>query len=220
MCIPLNIEIIMNKVLLSLLVVCLFSCGGLEKGNVLSKNVPSKRDIKTDLIGRQLSEGLTECYHTEDWRWTIAEGEISNFKIDKVVAQTDKSYEVVVSMLLSGTHHGYKTKAQVRYELLNGKWTIVKVKSLGMRAVSDSRYEDCIKCAIHNNGGVLNNGGALKITNMCDQSLAVGGKILTSNGWKTFSKVVDPLSSSMVYGSFGVADVKEGKIVFVVRPNE
>lgn len=202
----------MYKVFLPLFIVCLFSCGGLGKGNV-----PSKSKIQTDLIGRQLSEGLKECYHTDDWRWTIAEGEISNFKIDKVVENAEDSYEIIVSMLLSGSHHGYKTKAQVRYEYINGEWIIVKVKSLGMRIVSDPRYEDCIKCATsYDDWGEK----CLKIINQCDQHLIVGGKILTDQGWKPFSKSVEALSSSSVGGLFCGGRVKDFKIVFVVRPNE
>lgn len=179
---------------------------------------PNEYEIQRDLVGRQLSEGMYECYQPADWTFTITDGSISEFYIEEIIEDTPTSYEIIVSMLLSGPGHGYNTRAQIRYECDERGWVMIKLMSLGMVVVSDYRYVDCIRYSIVDDGwGGVN---CLELKNECDVNLAVGGHFLTNFGdWHLFTAVIEPYSTRRVGGTMSGGSVTDYEVDFVVRPN-
>ncbi len=180
---------------------------------------PGVKKIQYDLIGHKLSEGLSEGYRKEGWYWEIAEGQISDFQIAEVLSDSDNDYEFVATMVLSSANNKCDAKAQISYVLENGKWQLLKVKSLGVMPISDKKFEDCLTYEIGDDGW----GGVdcLKVTNESETVLAVGGRILSEyNGWKNFSVLVEPFETKQVGGfmSMGGGSVTDYEVHFVVRP--
>ena len=229
-------KIIVKQFFYVLIFLVLISCGS-DSGNRLSNareeygtenhshddleeddgEKPSAKKIQYDLVGHKLSEGLSEGYRRSDWAWEINDGEISDFAISEVLSDNESEYEIVATMILSSTNHKYDAKVQLCYVQQGGQWQLIKVKSLGLKAISDKRFEDCLSYKIGDDGwgGVT----CLQVTNESETPLVVGGRILTEyNGWKNFSIKVDAFKTENVGGTLYGGSVSDYDIHFVIRP--
>lgn len=177
---------------------------------------PGAARIARDLVGHTLSEGLDDGYHYDGWTWTIEQGEISDLKIERLLQNSNGSYRVVVSMKLSAGYYCYATRAEVAYTLSQrGAWQFDYVTSLGMKIISDHRYDNCIRASVIEDGW----GGTycLHLQNISELTLAVGGSILAGGSWRHFSQIVAPHSDTNVGGLFMGGSVESYRIEFIVR---
>lgn len=176
-------------------------------------NAPvSTKTICRDLVGHQLSEGTDNGYHSEDWYWTIEAGEIKAFRILSVRENTSARYTIDVQMRLA-THTGsaYNAKATIYYVKTKRGWEIEFIKPRSMNIVRTHRYDDCVH--FEKGDGYLNRDD-LYVTNNCEVTLEVGGKVCgIYGGWKKFLIRILPHETKLV--DYSVADYT---IDFVERP--
>lgn len=113
----------------------------------VDKTKPNIEQIKHDLVGHSLSEGVNEGYYPSFWKWTIREGEISNFCIERVVEDSFAEYEFVSSMrLTSRAGKSFDAKVRLCYVFSETQgWNLQFVQSQGMHVVKTGKYNDCIK---------------------------------------------------------------------------
>ena len=171
----------------------------------------SSSTICRDLVGHKLSEGA-DGYHSREWHWTIEEGEIQDFQILSVRENTSSRYTIDAQLLLS-TPSGstYNAEATIYYIRTNRGWEIEFIKSLSMNIVRTYRYDDCVY--LEKGSGYLNSDD-LYVTNNCEITLEVGGKICGMyGGWKKFSRKVRPHETMRI--DYSVADYT---IDYVERP--
>lgn len=180
--------------------------------------LPTIERIKQDLVGHSLAEGLSNGYHRDDWLWLIEEGQIRSLAITDTIEQNEQNFVFKVIMKLSAPHYSYKAKAQIKYTTsTNLSWKFDYVQSLGMNVIATHEYDMCIKSSIVDDGwGGVN---CVRFNNTSEMTLAVGGDFLTYDGWRRFSTVVEPHSSSSVGGTFGGGSVSDYRINFIVRIN-
>lgn len=153
--------------------------------------------ICRDLVGHSLSEGTADGYYSRDWRWTIEEGEISNFRILSVRENTATNYTIDVQMRLAAVsgHCAYNAKATIYYVRGSRGWEMEMIKSRGISIVKTHRYDDCIRdytddYSIH--------GKRIHLENSCERTFEVGGKILKDGEWHKFSVTVSPHNEEIV----------------------
>lgn len=173
---------------------------------VISNIKPNAEQIKQDLIGHSLSEGVKDGYYQSDWRWTIREGEISNFSIEQVIKDSSSEYEIFSNMrLTSRVGKSFNAKVRICYIFNNSEgWHIQFVQSQGMYIVKTGKYDDCAK--------IEKDGWWYYIKNYCELALEVGGEELHYDGWRKFSHVVEP------HGSYCMYNPDEINIEYVERP--
>ena len=163
--------------------------------SMMAANTPSVVTICRDLIGHNLSEGVKDGYYPREWKWTIEEGEISNFRILSVRENTEDRYTIDVQMKLSTSTRAFIAKATVYYVHTQRGWDLEMVKSRGMNIVRTYRYDDCIQPEYGD--GYLNKED-LYLVNDCEVTLEVGGKIFKYGSWRKFSTTVSPHSTQQV----------------------
>ena len=158
---------------------------------VVNSNKPNIEQIKQDLIGHSLSEGVKEGYYPSYWRWTIREGEITNFSIEQVIKDSSAEYEIVSNMrLTSRAGKSFNAKVRICYIFNNSEgWHIQFVQSQGMYIVKTGKYNDCIKIDKDSYYSYFING--------CDISLEVGGMqycwvTAGRQDWEKFYTVIGP----------------------------
>lgn len=180
--------------------------------------LPTIARIKQDLVGHFLAEGLPNGYHSDDWVWLIEDGQIEVLEIIEILEETDENYIFVANMILSATYYSYNVKAKIKYTKTSiNSWGIDYVLSLGMNIKVTHEYDECVKTSIVDDGwGGVN---CVQFNNISEMTLAVGGDYLTYNGWRRFSTVITPHSSSSIGGTFSGGSVKDYRINFVVRIN-
>lgn len=156
---------------------------------------PTERQIQQDLVGHSLSEGKTDGYYQQSWKWTIAENSISDFKILSVDENSNSRYAITVSMRLSSDTRSYDAKAIVRYKLDDiNDWEIEFIQSLGMDIVKTHQYDGCVRCYF--GGGIA---GGLYAENNCEIALEVAGRELAYGGkWVKFCCIVPPYQSKRI----------------------
>ena len=180
------------------------------------RHKPSVEYIKYDLIGHKLSEGVMDGYHKADWTYTIDKSSISSFVIERILVDDSKEYLIVASLrLYGGLNYYYDTKVRISYMDRGRGWELQYVQSLGMTVVSDGRYDDFVRYELVDDGW----GGVkcLRVRNLSECSLVVGGYIRNYDGWVKFSCPVGPHEISSVGGTFSGGSVSDYKISFVVR---
>ena len=79
----------------------------------IDKAKPNVEQIRRDLVGHSLSEGVKDGYYPSYWRWPIKEGEISSFSIEQVIKDSSSEYEIVSNMRLT-SRAGKSFNAKVR----------------------------------------------------------------------------------------------------------
>ena len=161
---------------------------------------PNEAMIQKDLVGHSISEGVVPGYYDSYWRWKIEQGEISNFSIKEVLADTRSEYEFVATMrLTSKIGKAFDAEVKVRYILPEtDDWKIEFTHSQGMHIVKTGKYDDCIrveKCS----GLCL--GGDYFFYNDCDLLLEVGGKKYGYDGWTNFAYKIEGHNSIGFYAS-------------------
>lgn len=180
---------------------------------------PDARQIMIDLSGHTLSEGFErkDCYFSEQWKRTIGDKvTVKDFNLEEVLDDNNRDYSFVASMVLQEQYLSYNARAQIYYVLPDGEdWKIDFVKSLGMRIIQTHKYEDCIRCAIEDDGW----GGidALFITNTSEAQLLVIGHIIANKEKRNFSQLIAPGEKKQVGGLFGGGNVTDYTIVAVER---
>lgn len=157
----------------------------------VDKAKPNVEQIKRDLVGHSLSEGVKDGYYPSYWRWTISEGEISNFSINQVIIDSSTEYEILSSFrLTSRAGKSFDTKARICYIFNNSEgWHIQFAQSQGMYIVKTGKYNSCINVDKDSNYFYFING--------CDISLEVGGikycwVTAGRQEWVKFSEVIAP----------------------------
>lgn len=179
---------------------------------------PDSKRIQHDLVGHSLAEGVTNGYRSADWRWTIEEGQISRLCIVQVLSKTQSEYMAIVQMRLSNGCYAYNAKAKVKYiRTAQNRWKMDYVISEGMYVVVTHEYDCFVRAEIVDDGW----GGTycLQFTNMGELSLAVGGDMLTYNGWQRFSVLLKPNEKTAVGGVLNGGSVEDYRINFIVRDN-
>ena len=150
----------------------------------ISSFVPTRPDnakIQKDLVGHSIKEGVVPGYYNQSWKWTIEEGEISNFSIKEVLVETKSEYEFIAAMRLTSTSvdRAFDAEVKVRYILPEtDDWKIEFTKSEGMHIVKTGKYNECIR--------EERLSGCSKLYNDCELMLEVGG-VYYSGGWVKFS---------------------------------
>lgn len=181
-----------------------------------SEGYPGARQIQKDLAGHSLSEGVENGYREDDWRWKIEEGQISNFKIARVLQKTKTLYVVAAQMRLSNGYYAYDANVKIKYIYTNkNRWKLDYVISEGMYIVVTHEYDNFIRTEIIDDGWGGTN--CLQLMNMSELPLGVGGSILTYDGWRKFSTLLPAGNKMTVGGLFGGGSVKDYRIDFVVR---
>lgn len=189
-----------------------------QEAVVQANQYPGTMQIQRDLVGHSLAEGVSDGYRPEEWRWVIEEGQIRHFRIREVVEKSKKQYVVIAQMRLSNGYYAYDANIKIKYVCTSQKqWKFDYVVSQGMYIVVTHEYDDFIKSAIVDDGW----GGThcLRLTNISELSLGIGGAILTYNGWQRFSTVVQPNGKAAVGGLAGGGSVQDFRIDFIVRVN-
>lgn len=151
---------------------------------------PTEQQIQQDLVGHSLSEGKTDGYYPQSWKWIIAENSIFDFKILSVDEDSESRYSITISMRLSSDTRSYDVKAIVRYKLDDiNDWEIEFIQSQGMNIVKTHQYDSCARCYI--NRGII--GSGLFAENNCEIALEVAGRELDYDGkWITFCRIIPP----------------------------
>lgn len=182
----------------------------------LVKQKPSIAFMTNDLVGHKLSEGIENGYHKEDWTYLIENGSISNFRIEQTLVDDARDYVVTASFhLKGGNNFYYDAKAKISYMNDGNGWALNYVQSLGLYVISDGQYNDFIRCDIVDDGwGGVN---CLKIRNLSECTLVVGGHIRNYDGWMKFSRPVGPHEASSIGGTFAGGSVTDYVVDFVVR---
>lgn len=154
---------------------------------------PSINKIQQDLIGHSLSEGVDNGYYPSYWRWTIKEGEISDFNIEQVLTNTNKEYCIIATMrITSMVGKTYNAKVRISYILPEtDDWTMEFVNSEGMHIIKTGKYDDLVK--------IEKDEYFYYIRNNSDISLEVGGISLYwvtagRQDWGRFSEIIGPHS--------------------------
>ena len=157
----------------------------------VDKAKPNVEQIKRDLVGHSLSEGVKDGYYPSYWRWTISEGEISNFSINQVIIDSSTEYEILSSFrLTSRAGKSFDSKVRICYIFNNSEgWHIQFAQSQGMYIVKTGKYNSCINVDKDSNYYYFING--------CDISLEVGGikycwVTAGRQEWVKFSEVIAP----------------------------
>lgn len=162
-----------------------------EMPRTVNKAKPNVEQIKQDLIGHSLSEGVKDGYYPSYWRWTIREGEISSFSIEQVIKDSSSEYEILSNMrLTSRAGKSFNAKVRICYIFNDSEgWQIQFVQSQGMYIVKTGKYNSCIDVDKDSNYYYFING--------CDISLEVGGikycwVTAGRQEWVRFSEVIAP----------------------------
>jgi hypothetical protein len=171
---------------------------------------PDAEKIKTDLIGRKISD-VIGGYHRKDWYWLVEKDEIQKIDIiDETKLNKDYLYNVLI--LLESPSGGQQT-ADVKITYILGNyddWAIEHLETIDMHIVQTHKYDTCI--TTENNGW-----GEISFTNRIDVSLVVGGVLLSYNGeWQKFSIIVDANKTTSI-GGF-ISAYRDIKIHFIERP--
>lgn len=182
---------------------------------------PDEARIMSDFEGHTMSEGFerSECYFSENWSLTVGdEVSISDLKIDNVVRKDKDDYVINASFVLNMEYLSFNAKAQVYYTLPSGAdWKMDFVKSRGVRIIQTHKYDDCIQCAIEDDGW----GGidALFITNTSEVQLIVVGHITPQDSEEsvTFNTIIPAGQKTHVGGLFDGGSVVDYDIVLVER---
>jgi hypothetical protein len=168
----------------------------LQKVRMIYPPKPNEMQISKDLVGHTLSEGKSNGYYPQSWRWIIDENSISDFKIISTEEDSKNRYTILTTMRLCSDTRAYDTKAQISYILDDlHDWTIEFVQSKGMDIVKTHRYDDCVKCYI-SRGWLIGN---LIAENNCEIALEVAGRELNHSGeWITFCCIVPPHQQKVI----------------------
>lgn len=172
----------------------------------VNKAKPNVEQIKQDLIGHSLSEGVKDGYYPSYWRWTIREGEISSLSIEQVIKDSSSEYEILSNMrLTSRAGKSFNAKVRICYIFNNSEgWHIQFIQSQGMYIVKTGKYDDCVK--------IEKDGIWYYIVNHCEVALEVGGSELHYYGWEKYSHVLEP------HGGYCMYNPDEIIIDYVERP--
>lgn len=213
-----NIDSELNDRLLDAIAETDYPTAVLAKVKTVIPVKPDETQIKKDLVGHQLSEGLEKekCWFQEDYRWKIGDYEIHDFKIEEVLRDDAKEYIFIATMRLENELNAFNARAKVSYVLPDAEdWTLEFVNSLGVTIIKTHKYDDLISCAIEDDGW----GGvdALFITNNAEIELGVGVEIVANGNRKRYAVRVSPDKKSQVGGLFGGGNVTSYDIEFVER---
>lgn len=189
----------MKKILSRRIIICFIAAFA---SLVTYANPPRKAPVSSavicrDLVGHQLSEGTDNGYYSKDWFWTIEAGEIKTFRILTVRENSLSRYTIDVQMRLS-SHAGssYNAKATIYYVKTRRGWEIEFIKSRSMNIVRTHRYDDCIR--MKKGSGYLDHDD-LYVTNNCELTLEVGGKVCgIYGGWEKFSTKILPRETKLI----------------------
>ena len=196
--------------------ICLFLCIAVA-GSALSQvpQKPSRGQIAADLVGKKLAEGVEDGWFDSEWRYEIKRGSIKGMNIEKTLKNTNTDYCVVVLLKLQSEINTFMARVKINYHLVQGKWRLEFVNSVGMKIVRTHKYDDCIQFAIVDDGW----GGvdALQLTNKVEIELAVAGYFYAFGQWKKFAVKVGPHGQKQVGGTFGGGSVESYKVEFIER---
>lgn len=180
------------------------------------QSLPTLQQLKSDLIGRRLSEPQPG-YHGQDWCWVIEAGEIQNISI-KNQYYNGNSYVYSLDLSLhaiDGTGVTHRFVCDFIYTKHGDNWMPSVLKSKELEIVRTYLYDDCITSEKKGWPGEYE----IEFTNNCDIDLVVGGicQLEYSNkGWQKFSCVV-PANSKKSIGGLFIGSIEKYKIHFVER---
>ena len=180
------------------------------------QSLPTLQQLKSDLIGRRLSEPQPG-YHGQDWCWVIEAGEIQNISI-KNQYYNGNSYVYSLDLSLhaiDGTGVTHRFVCDFIYTKQGDNWMPSVLKSKELEIVRTYLYDDCITSEKKGWPGEYE----IEFTNNCDIDLVVGGicQLEYSNkGWQKFSCVV-PANSKKSIGGLFIGSIEKYKIHFVER---
>lgn len=213
-----NIDSELNDRLLDAIAETDYPIAVLAKVKTVIPSKPSVAQIQQDLVGHQLAEGFEKekCWFHEDWRWKIDEGEIHDFKIEKVLRDDEKKYVFVATMRLDDGRKAFNSRAKVSYWLPDAEdWQLEFVNSMGMSIVKTHEYDECVSYEIEDDGwGGVN---ALFISNKTELELVVGVEIVASGKKLRCSTKVSPNSKAQVGGFLMGGNVTSYEKGFVER---
>lgn len=173
---------------------------------------PSRDQIARDLIGRKLTEGYENGWFSNDWVWIIEQGEIKALKIEKVLANTDRDYSVIVLMRLQAPEQAaLNAKVKVNYHLVNNVWKMEYAVSQGVKVVWSHKYDDCVKFSIGTYSFFFHPYPLLNIVNNSDLVLYCAGWYYKYEEWHKFSFYIGPHEKTQI------KDAAAYKIAFIER---
>ncbi len=179
---------------------------------------PNAKKIIADLQTTKIAEGFPKdkCWFSENQRWTLENYEIKDFKIEEVMADTNKDYVFVASMRLENDHNAFDARVKVSYILPQDEdWQMEFVNSCGLSIVRTHKYDDLVSYEIADDGwgGVK----ALQITNNSDVELVVGVDYVARGNRRRTAVLASPNKKAQVGGTFGGGSVTSYEIGFVER---
>lgn len=141
-----NIDSELNDRLMDAIAETDYPAAVLAKVKTVIPPKPNYQQISQDLVGHRLTEGVENGYYSPDWKWIIEDGEISDFEIISVLADTPNEYVIIATMkLTSMIGKAFNTKVKIRYILPTyDDWKIEYITSLGMSVVKTGIYNDLI----------------------------------------------------------------------------
>lgn len=155
---------------------------------------PTPRLMAIDLIGREISDPDPNGYHNQNWRWSIADGEIKDFKIIETLVDEAETYATIAQVRLHARgNYSYDVKLKLiyRFTLENG-WKLETVLPISLQIVTDKLYDDCISIDITSDLY----GTHWYIRNSSDTPLTVFYRTLLHGKWEKHLVTVNANSES------------------------
>lgn len=189
--------------------------------NAVRTIIPVKPDtekIIEDLQSEKISEGFPReiCWFSENQRWTLAEYDIKDFRIEEVLQDTDKDYIIIATMRMENDHNAFDARVKISYQLPRDEdWKMEFVNSLGLSIVRTHKYDDLVSFGIADDGwGGVN---SLQISNKSNVDLVVGVDYVTRGTRHRRAVQVSPDRKAQVGGTFGGGSVTSYEIGFIER---
>ena len=180
---------------LSLTVLCfLLICAVANGSNELTKG-----KIIKDLSHAEIVECNDGGYFPRGHKVYITDGQIKSFKLLEVYSKSRDKYDFAASFVVDEPNFDYLVTARIKYVRVKGEWKMTSILPKPLNVASTGLYSCCLEAGLDNGGG-LTGRLRLKLRNVSEITLIVGGKCCTDGTWECFSCYLKPFEVSS-YGS-------------------
>jgi hypothetical protein len=173
--------------------------------------IPPKPDaskLSKDLIGRKIKEP-SDGYKQGNRVWTIAEGEIKDFKIIEI-NEENSTLVYNCEMVLQAEGGSLRVKCRVRYILEDyDDWTIQTLYTDSFEIVKTGMYDSCVEVSLRHGFG-----DTLKLVNNCDVALAVGLAYYDGATWEKIEFILNPVDQV----TWRVLTINDFKVHYIELP--
>lgn len=174
--------------------------------------VPNEEQIALDIINRYFGEATVDGYF-HDITFHICSGEVKDLRIENC-QKTQNRVKLKVHFTLV-KNSSFKVTSELVYVLTDTDetWRIKSFGNCKVEIIRTGLYDNSIRTQIADDGwGGIN---CLRISNLSDVNLVVGGEIYADGEWRKFTTEVEPLGKKQVGGLFGGGNVTNYQIHFV-----